>query len=167
MAAATDKVMEFVERQLARNPKISNEKLFEGARKIDEAIANLSPRQFHAKYPLQVKRRKKGAGKGATRKASARRAPAKRTPAKRAPAKRTPAKRAPAKRAPAKRAPAEKTPRRARGSASASAGSSDRIRGILMQFAKDLTAADSQSDTIDVLANMDRYVDRILKAASR
>ena len=36
-----------------------------------------------------------------------------------------------------------------------------------MQFAKDLTAADSQSDTIDVLAIMDRYVDRILKAASR
>ncbi len=33
-----------------------------------------------------------------------------------------------------------------------------------MRFAQDLSAADSQAETIGVLANMDRYVTDIMKA---
>ncbi len=52
-----DAVREFVEATLAANPGITNADLFAGAKEIDPAIAELSPRQFHAKYPLQVKAR--------------------------------------------------------------------------------------------------------------
>lgn len=61
MAAAgddkKDKVMELVEKQLKKNPDISNEELFEKAKQVDSSVGELSLRQFHAKYPLQVKRK--------------------------------------------------------------------------------------------------------------
>ncbi len=41
----------------------------------------------------------------------------------------------------------------------------DAIRAILLNFAKDLSVADSQSATIEVLASLDGYVDRVVKAA--
>ena len=50
-------VMEFVVRTLEANPGITNADLFAGAREIDPSVAQLSARQFHAKYPLQVKAR--------------------------------------------------------------------------------------------------------------
>ena len=56
-SAAADAVMEFVERTLEANPGVKNADLFAGAREIDPSVAELSGRQFHAKYPLQVKAR--------------------------------------------------------------------------------------------------------------
>lgn len=56
-ASADDKVMELVEKQLRKNPEISNEELFEKAKGVDPSVGELSLRQFHAKYPLQVKRK--------------------------------------------------------------------------------------------------------------
>jgi len=50
-------VMEYVERTLEANPGIANADLFAGAREIDPSVGQLSARQFHAKYPLQVKAR--------------------------------------------------------------------------------------------------------------
>ena len=50
-------VMEFVEATLEANPGIKNADLFAGAREIDPSVGQLSARQFHAKYPLQVKAR--------------------------------------------------------------------------------------------------------------
>ena len=50
-------VMEFVERTLEVDPDVSNADLFAGAREIDPSVAELSARQFHAKYSLQVKAR--------------------------------------------------------------------------------------------------------------
>jgi hypothetical protein len=58
MAATNSKVMAFVEEALKRSPKISVEELFEGAKKVSPSIGKLNKRQFHARYPLQVKRRK-------------------------------------------------------------------------------------------------------------
>ncbi len=71
-------VMKFIEKELARDPGVSNATLFEGAKLIDKAIADLNPRQFHAKYPLQVKRRLGGAGSGRAAPARARAKPARR-----------------------------------------------------------------------------------------
>ncbi|WP_419937301.1 hypothetical protein [Candidatus Palauibacter sp.] len=71
-------VMRFIEKELARDPGVSNATLFEGAKLIDKAIADLNPRQFHAKYPLQVKRRLGGAGSGRAAPARARAKPARR-----------------------------------------------------------------------------------------
>ncbi|WP_420438320.1 hypothetical protein [Candidatus Palauibacter sp.] len=50
-------LMEFVERTLEANPGVANADLFARAREIDPSVAELSARQFHAKYPLQVKAR--------------------------------------------------------------------------------------------------------------
>ena len=127
MAAAADKVMDFVEKQLKRDPKATSEKLFEGAKKIDNKIGKLSLRQFHAKYPLQVKRRRNKGKKAAPKRA--RRAPTR----------------------------TSRAPRRA-------AGSQDAVRRVMLRFAKDISAAD-KTGTIDILANIDRYVSDVIKAA--
>ncbi len=50
-------VMEFVERTLEANPGVANADLFAGACEIDPSVAQLTARQFHARYPLQVKAR--------------------------------------------------------------------------------------------------------------
>ena len=50
-------VMEYVERTLEANPGVTNADLFAGAREIDPSVGQLTARQFHAKYPLQVKAR--------------------------------------------------------------------------------------------------------------
>jgi hypothetical protein len=50
-------VMEYVERTLDENPGVTNADLFAGAREIDPSVGQLTARQFHAKYPLQVKAR--------------------------------------------------------------------------------------------------------------
>ncbi len=56
MADANPAVMKMVESELTKNPDISNPELFEQAKEIDASIGELSPRQFNATYPLQVKR---------------------------------------------------------------------------------------------------------------
>ncbi len=120
-----ERVMEFVERELKKNPKIGSGDLFKKAKKVSRTVSGMTIRQFHAKYPLQVKRRlaPKKPRKPAARKPTSRRA--------------------------------AKTAGRNR----------DAIRSVLLGFAKDLSAAESQAATIDVMANLDKYVDRVVKAA--
>jgi hypothetical protein len=124
--------MTFVERQLKKDPKTPSRKLFERAKKMDPAVARLSLRQFHAKYPLQVKRRL---------------APKRRTK----------------KRAPKSAA----APRAGQAPARRAAGDEAAIRGVLLRFAKDVSAAEGKTETIEILANVDRYVADIMKAARR
>ena len=137
MAAAADKVMQYVEKALSKDPGVSSKVLFEGARKIDKAIEKLSIRQFHAKYPLQVKRRKgsKGGSKKATR------------PKTRAGGGRS-------------SAPSRSRSRRE----AAPVGGAEEVRKVLLRFARELSAADSQLGTIEVMSNLDRYTADILKA---
>ncbi|MGD2123056.1 MAG: CooT family nickel-binding protein [Gemmatimonadota bacterium] len=69
MPEVDEKVMKFVEDILRKNPGIELEDLFERTKKFKSSIARLSRRQFNARYPLQVKRRRalaakaQGAGK--------------------------------------------------------------------------------------------------------
>jgi hypothetical protein len=71
MAETIDNVMRMVERELKKKPDISNQTLFEKAQKIDASIGKLTLRQFHARYPLQVKRRASASsGRGKTRRKS-------------------------------------------------------------------------------------------------
>ena len=129
MPSPVDKVMTFVERQLKKDPKTPSKKLFERAKKMDPGVARLSLRQFHAKYPLQVKRRL-----------------------------------APKKRAKAK-TPKPAAPRARRVRARRPAGNEAAVRGVLLRFAKDVSAAKGKTETIEILANVDRYVADIMKAA--
>lgn len=141
MAAADDKVMSLVERELEKDPQIENQALYEKAQKVDPEVAKLTLRQFHAKYPLQVKRRspatKKKGGK----------------PRKSKGARKT-----------RKKAAATKSTGRSRRAAQA-ATSHEAVRKVLLRFAKDVSAAEGKAETIGVLANVDRYVTDILKAS--
>lgn len=64
MADVDEKVMTFVEETLKKRPKIQLEELFEKAKGVSDSIRDLSKRQFNARYPLQVKRRRSQASKG-------------------------------------------------------------------------------------------------------
>lgn len=113
--------MEMVERALRENPGIGNDVLRERATDIDASIAELSPRSFNARYPLQVKR----------------------------------------KLAAEEDSDSEERPPSAEG-----AGESHRrqtIRSTLLEFAKAVAGAEGRGDVIDVLRDVDSYVDRALE----
>lgn len=63
MADVDEKVMAFVEETLSKNPRIQLEELFQRAREVSASIRDLSKRQFNARYPLQVKRRRSQAAR--------------------------------------------------------------------------------------------------------
>lgn len=63
MAKTDERVMKMVEQELAKNPDVSVEQLFEKAKGVNSGVARMNRRQFHARYPLQVKRRKGGVRK--------------------------------------------------------------------------------------------------------
>lgn len=58
-------VMEMVQETLREIPDASTQELKEKAEEIDDGIAELSARQFNARYPLQVKRQLKAEQKEA------------------------------------------------------------------------------------------------------
>ncbi len=139
-ASRGDAVLAYVTRRLKRNPGVANADLFAGACKVDASVADLSPRQFHAKYPLQVKRR---LAADAPRPAARRRAARKPSAAVETPP------------APA---PAAAPPSMGVGDAAA-------VRGMLLNLARELAAAGTQAETIEVMAKLDVYVDDIMRAA--
>ena len=57
MAEANGKVMDYVRDELQRNPGVKTADLLAQAKKLDKSVGALSIRQFHARYPLQVKRK--------------------------------------------------------------------------------------------------------------
>jgi hypothetical protein len=58
MAEVDPKVMRFVEDTLRKSPRIKNAALFERVKESFPSMGELSNRQFNARYPLQVKRRR-------------------------------------------------------------------------------------------------------------
>ena len=57
MSDIDPKVLSAVEAALKSNPDATVDELFAIARGVNEGVASLSKRQFHARYPLQVKRK--------------------------------------------------------------------------------------------------------------
>jgi hypothetical protein len=57
MAGSDERIMALVEKELAANPRAGSRELFDKARAAVPSAADLNIRQFHARYPLQVKRR--------------------------------------------------------------------------------------------------------------
>ena len=131
MAESSDKLMAFVEAEMKKVPDISSKDLFEKAKAAVPAARDLTVRQFHARYPLQVKRKASLAAQ---------------------------------KNRPRRR----KVVRRPRSPASSpsSNGQREAVRTALLKFATDLSAAEQRKDLVKVLANVDTYVDQVLKAAA-
>ena len=121
MAQANPQVMEMIEAEIKKNPDISNPELFEKAKAIDKGVSKLSPRQFNAMYPLQVKRAMK--------------------PSR------------------------PKRKRSKRVSRTARNGHRGEIRTVLLSLARDVADAQGKGELVDVVAGIDRYVDRVLKAS--
>ncbi|MYA32540.1 MAG: hypothetical protein F4164_09585 [Gemmatimonadales bacterium] len=140
-----DAVLAYVKRVLKRNPEVTNAELFSGACEIDASVAELSPRQFHAKYPLQIKRRLAAA------EAPRRAAPA---PRRAAPVVAEPAPAAAPPSAPAVAA----APAMGGGDAAA-------VRGLLLSLVRELAKAETQAETIEVMARLDGYVNDVMQAA--
>lgn len=70
VADINDDLMAFVEAELKETPDISSKDLFEKAKETHEAARGLTIREFHARYPLQVKRRQALASGGSRRRKS-------------------------------------------------------------------------------------------------
>jgi hypothetical protein len=132
MAEANPKVMEMIQAELKKNPDVPNQELFAKAKGMDKSIGKLSPRQFNARYPLQVKRAM-----------------------------------APKK---ARRARSAGGKRGRKAAAAASTGSAEnrnreKVRAVLADLARDVANAQGKGELVDVVMGLDRYVDRVVKAA--
>lgn len=57
VSSTDEKVYAAVESALKKNPSASVDELFHLAKSVSAAVGKLTKRQFHARYPLQVKRR--------------------------------------------------------------------------------------------------------------
>jgi hypothetical protein len=132
MAEANPKVMEMIEAELKKTPDISNQELFAKARGIDKNIGKLSPRQFNARYPLQVKRALAPKKAKRARPAAGRRG---------------------------------RSPAGTAGRAAADDKSRDKVRAVLADLARDVANAQGKGELVDVVMGLDRYVDRVVKAA--
>lgn len=79
MAQSDDKLMAFVQAEMQKDPDISTKDLYEKAKASMSAARELTIREFHARYPLQVKRKaslaagggKRRRGRGGVRKGRA------------------------------------------------------------------------------------------------
>ena len=186
--ATTDAgVMSWVEAELKSNPRVSVDELIAGAVKLNSEIAELTKRQFHARYPLQVKRAARRAADAAAgikprrRRRSA--PPAEAAPAPEAEAA-APAEEAPAPEAApepaaeaAPEAPAEAAPEAAPApeaepaapeaepaepEAAPAGPDREAIRKVLFTFAADIIAAEGTTGVVRVLAALDDYIDQIV-----
>jgi hypothetical protein len=146
LAERNEDVMNMVRSELEKDPKAGLESLYARAKAIDSTVGQLSLRQFHARYPLQVKRGKAQA-EGRTPKRPARK-----------------------KRATRDSAAAESTPTpRARRRSGGEGQEMDRekLRTLFLEFATEFAAAESRTDIVRVISSVDAYVDRVARLAAR
>jgi len=137
-------VMEYVERKLEANPGVTNADLLAGAREIDPSVGQLTGRQFHAKYPLQVKARLAKAA-----------APKPKPP----PEPEVPT--AEESTAPDRPSAGEDDPE----APPTGEGDPLAVRRLLLDLAKELASAESKAEVIEVMARLDDYVAQIMEAA--
>jgi hypothetical protein len=128
-----EEVVARVRELLDKYPELNARQLHDMAVRMDTSLASMPLRSFHARYVLPIKRARAAAAKPRA----------------------------------AKRARRVKTGRGRRGRpAAAGAPESDgrrtRVRGVLVKFARDIAAAESRADLVDVLGRVDSYVDDIL-----
>jgi hypothetical protein len=142
VAKTDEKVMRMVEQELAKNPEASVDDLFDKAKGLNSGIARMTRRQFHARYPLQVKRRA-GAGKRKRKAAKARKG---------------------GKKAAAAKGVKTRGPGRAR---AAQGDGRDAVRQVLLRLAQEAASADTPSALVKLIVGVDRYVDDVMKVTGR
>jgi hypothetical protein len=149
MADRNQKVYDRVRQELTKNSQLGSRELYGLAQDIDRSIGQDSLQQFHARYVLpfkreQSRRRKDGAAAAAPKRGRRPKAKVEEPVARAA----TPAVRR------------GRRPRRNDGS------ERDRVRGVLLEFARAFADAESRTQIVQVLSKIDQYVDRITKPAA-
>ncbi len=160
MAKVDDRVMKMVAEELSKSPKASSSDLFQKVKSVIPTIEELTLRQFHARYPLQVKRRakqEKAAASKARKPTTAR--------VKKVAAPRTRRAAAP-KTAPAPKAPRPRRVAARRAGAPVAGVDRDAIRQAFIRFGSEVAAAKEPQDVFKLMTQVDRYVDQVIKAAS-
>lgn len=71
----------------------------------------------------------------------------------------------PRKRAAKKAKPSRSKSAKSRSAAPAGGDDRDRVRAVLLDLAKDIANAEGKGDVVDVVAGIDSYVGRVMKAA--
>jgi hypothetical protein len=144
MAERNQKVLEHVRQELGKNPELGSRELHQSAQQVDKSAGQDSLQQFHARYVLPVKReqRSSGAATGGGRKGGRGRKGAESTMVE------------------AGQRPGRA--RRSRASRATEGSERDRVRELLLQFAQELTDAESRSSLVQVLGRVDQYVGRIV-----
>ncbi len=151
MAERNPKIYDRVLQELEKSPDKGSRELFQLAQSIDKSAARDTMQQFHARYYLPAKRQQKLATEGAK--------PTRRLRRSR--------KSAADSGATAAETASEPTPKRRFRRLRGAAGSNrDQIRALLLEFAQELTDAESRSSLVQALARVDNYVDKIESAAS-
>jgi hypothetical protein len=144
VADRNEDVMNMVTSELEKKPDIGLESLYARAKAIDPGVGELSLRQFHARYPLQVKRQKSRA-EGRTPKRSTK------------------------KRRGAARGASDSAAQPGRNrKAGRSSENVDRekLRALFLEFASEFAAAESRAEIVGVLSSVDGYVDRVAKLSA-
>jgi chromatin remodeling complex protein RSC6 len=165
MATTNEKVMEMVRAELEKDPEVSVADLYQKARKISRSISSLTLRQFHARYPLQIKRKKSAGKKAVKKKRAAKKATKKVAAKKRATRKKTTAKRRKTRTRARKKVSAAGSA--AHETSSSPAADRDAVRAVLLKFAADLAAAEERKDAVKVIAGVDGYVDDVFSSITK
>jgi hypothetical protein len=131
-----EEVLARVRELLDKYPELNARQLHDMAVRMDTSLAAMPLRSFHARYVLPIKRARAAAARPP--------APRRKRAVKAAGGRR--ASRTRASSAHAHEADAQRT----------------RVRGLLVTFARDIAAAESRADLVDVLGRIDTYVDDIL-----
>lgn len=151
----SERIKNFVRRRLVGDPSIPTGDLYDAAIAWDPAVANMSLKEFVANFVVPIKRWEMVA-------------PAKAKPSKR------------------RRAATTHTPgksratggSRARGRAVSGNGRLDRdgggalpgdragVRAVLLDLARDMARAPTAREVVDLVIEIDRYVDRIIEASA-
>jgi hypothetical protein len=175
VAKTDDSAYAAVEAALRQNPQATQDELWEKAKEASPGVARLSRREFNARYPLQIKRKLQreagGGGAGARKRAAGAKRAGRKAGGRKG--RRAAAAAAAGGAGAEAAAPARRRPGRPKGSgrkaapAQAAAGSAEResIRQALLGFATEVvSAADQPKNLVKLLANVDRYVDRVVKS---
>jgi hypothetical protein len=145
---AVERVRNMVRHSLVASPNVKNKELFDRAREIaPEVVKDLTIQQFHAKFRLPVLRNEMG----------------RKNPGQPRSGRRTGTSEGANGSGPSPRKRTTRSARRSR--ASAPSGQQAAVRDVLVEFAMDLEKAESRSDLIRVMGDMDSWVARILDAA--
>jgi len=155
LAERNEKVLAYVRAELGRNPQLGSRELYEKARAVESEVTKDTLQQFHARYVLPIKRQARS-GEPSSEAAAAGAKRQKRSPNSQPEARHESLRRAEEVGGSETR---KRQPRKKKGLVEGS--DRDRIREVLLDFARDFSGAESRSEIVQVLSRIDEYVNRI------